>query len=204
MNSSSREKKFNELKDKVIKSKVQKDIVEKRVTEYNKKISDLEEEIVKLEKMSSIIAACSLEAKIKVIQLIEDITTTSLQYISNANYKFKIEIDDTLKTPKCYFYIVEEIDGVESKQKPEDSCGGGFIDIISTTLRYIYLTLYNNPKLLGPIILDEPGKMISSDMAIKFAEFIKKLGEDFNRQTIMVTHNENLKAIADNEIEVVK
>jgi chromosome segregation ATPase len=39
--------------------------------------------------------------------------------------------------------------------------------------------------------------MISENASVKFAEFVKQLCDTFNRQTIMVTHNENLQAVAD-------
>lgn len=192
-------KKLQTLKDKYNKESALKKQVEEDITKYRTKVYFLNQEIEECDKASIMLTSISLEAKESITMFLEDLVTDALQYISEGKYSFKIEME-----PKCEFYIVETVDGVESKQRPQDSCGGGFVDIISTTLRYAYLNLYNNPALMGSIILDEPGKMVSADMSIRFGEFIKRLGEDFDRQTIMITHNDNLTNIADHIEEIIK
>ena len=194
--------KLENLKKKYTTDLAVKNNINKTINEYNMMIFDLEEKINLCDKASMVLTNASLNAKKSVTAFLEEVVTDALQYISGGDYSFKIIIDDSGKTTKCEFFIEEKVGEEASLQKPEDSCGGGFVDIISTTLRYAYLNLYNNPKLCGPIILDEPGKMISSDMSIKFGEFIKKLGDEFDRQTIMITHNDNITAIAD-KVEVI-
>lgn len=179
-----------------------KNNIKSTIHQYDNMISDLDEKIELCDKASMVLTTVSLDAKQSVTTFLEEVVTDALNFISSGDYAFKIDIDDSGKTTKCEFFIEEKIGEEISRQKPEDACGGGFVDIISTTLRYAYLNLYNNPKLCGPIILDEPGKMISSEMSVKFGEFIKKLGDEFNRQTIMITHNDNITAIAD-KVEVV-
>lgn len=144
----------------------------------------------------------SVEAKRQVVSILEDMVTDALRTIADERYSFKILIEETAKGNKCEFYISEMVDGNESLQTPQDSCGGGFIDIISTTLRYVYLNVFNNPVLNGPIILDEPAKMLSKDMSDTFASFIKHLGNEFDRQTILITHDENIALSADNTINI--
>lgn len=96
------------------------------------------------------------------------------------------------------FFIKTTINGEESLQSPKDANGGGFVDIISVAAKYAYLELFNDPKIqCGTVFLDEPGKMIDEQRSIKFAEYIKELGKNYNKQTIMITHNTSLKDIAD-------
>ena len=194
--------KLEQLKKKYTTDLAVRNNIKSTIKEYESKIDEYSEIINICDKASMILTAVSLDAKQSVTAFLEEVVTDALKFISGGDYSFKIEIDDTGKTTKCEFYIEEKVGENISKQKPEDACGGGFVDIISTTLRYAYLNLYNNPKLCGPIILDEPGKMISSEMSIRFGEFIKKLGEEFDRQTIMITHNDNITAIAD-KVEVI-
>ena len=78
------------------------------------------------------------------------------------------------------------------------------VEVVRYSSEYAYVNLYNKPKLMGWMMLDEPGKMVSANMSAKFGEFIKQLGKDFDRQTIMVTHNPNLLSIADNFITINK
>lgn len=193
-------KKLDDVKSKYNQDLALKTQIENDITNYRTKCYFLDKEIADCDKAAIMLTTISLEAKQSITMFLEDIVTDALQFISQGQYSFEIDIDEK----KCEFYIVETIDGVQSKQKPQDSCGGGFIDIISTTLRYAYLNLYNNPQLMGTIILDEPGKMVSAEMSVKFGEFIKKLGEDFDRQTIMITHNDNLTNIADKVEEIIK
>ena len=164
----------------------------------------LQEKIEIAEKSKIIVSDISVSAKKNAVSFLEKVVTDAIQYIAGSNYRFEIDLDDSGKNIKCEFYIVEMVNGVESKQTPKDSCGGGFVDIISTALRYAYVNLYNKPKLMGWMMLDEPGKMVSANMSAKFGEFIKQLGKDFDRQTIMVTHNPNLLSIADNFITINK
>lgn len=194
--------KLEALNKKYINDLAVKNNIKSTIKQYDEMIFELDNKINLCDRASMVLTSVSLEAKQSVTTFLEEVVTDALRFISGGDYSFKIEIDDSGKTTKCEFYIEEKVGEEISKQKPEDACGGGFVDIISTTLRYAYLNLYNNPKLCGPIILDEPGKMISSEMSIRFGEFIKKLGEEFDRQTIMITHNDNITAIAD-KVEVI-
>lgn len=197
-------KELQKMKDKYNKEYAIKEQIEKEIASYRVKKHFIDEDINKSNKSIIMLTDISLQAKKSVTKFLESIVTDALRYISEGQYSFEIDLDSTEKSSKCDFYVVEEIDGQKSRQKPQDACGGGFIDIISTTLRYAYISLYHNPELKGFIILDEPGKMISSDMSIRFGEFVKKLGTDFNRQTIMITHNDNFMNVADKVEEIVK
>lgn len=136
----------------------------------------------------------------------EKIVTDALQFISQDNtYKFVIEESMVRGKPAYEFYIESIINGEVCRKKPEDSCGGGFIDIISVTAKVAYLKIFNNPKIMNVCFqMDEPGKMISEQMSVKFAEYIKFLGKQFGLQIIMVTHNENLAVMADDTFVVTK
>jgi DNA repair exonuclease SbcCD ATPase subunit len=196
--------KLQVMKDKYNKENAVKEQIDKDIVGIKTDIHFTDKKIEICDKAVMMLTEVSLKAKQSITMFLEDLVTDALSYISEGQYKFEIDLDSTEKSSKCEFYIVEEIDGETSKQKPQDACGGGFIDIISTTLRYAYLNLYNNPTLMGPVILDEPGKMVSAEMSVRFGEFIKRLGDEFDRQTIIITHNDNLTNIADKVEEVVK
>ena len=54
------------------------------------------------------------------------------------------------------------------------------------------------------MILDEPSKMVSKEAAVRFAEFIKWMSEEFNKQTLMITHQHALTTQADQVLLVTK
>ena len=144
----------------------------------------------------------SVEAREKAKTHLEEIVTEALQFISGEDYEFKIEMLDRGK-PSCDFFVESTINGVRSRQRPESAVGGGFVDIIATALRYAYLEIFSDPTIQnGVLFLDEPGKMVSELASIKFGQFIKFLGNNFDRQTIMITHNENLMGIAEKAFQV--
>lgn len=52
------------------------------------------------------------------------------------------------------------------------------------------------------MILDEPAKHVSEDYIFNVADFLKKTSEMFERQIIIVTHNNHLSAIGTNAYKV--
>ena len=190
--------------------------IEEQITQYNAiglSIQNINQRIhvaedrIKLEtEMESIFRKASESLRQKAKVHFEKIVTDALQFVTqDINTKFVIEESIVRNKPAYEFYIETMVNGIVSKQKPEDACGGGFIDIISVTLKYAYLQIFNNPEIKNAcLILDEPGKMISEQMSVKFAEYIKFLGKHFGKQTIMITHNENLSNIANKTFYVQK
>ena len=197
-----------------------KETLEKIKESYNTKTGEkqrlekdkikLQESVKKLEELSitnakivELLVAVSGCARDKARSQLEVIVTTALSYVSDENYGFSIEqVND--KSNSYEFYVVSEVNGEISKQKPQDACGGGFVDIISTALRFAYLNAFSDPTINNAVILDEPGKMVSEQASVRLAEFIKNLSLSFDRQTLMVTHNENLLWVADKSIHASK
>jgi DNA repair ATPase RecN len=86
--------------------------------------------------------------------------------------------------------------GVEVANNPEDSRGGGIVDIVSLTLRLALLEL-SIPRPEGPVILDEIAKMISVQYSHNLAMFLKSYALRTNRQITLVTHNVTLALSGD-------
>lgn len=85
--------------------------------------------------------------------------------------------------------------GGEIDTEGSDSRGGGVVDIQALALRVSMLELYR-PAIDGPLMLDEPGKHVSSDNIQALGEFLRLVCEQFGRQLIMVTHNDHLASMA--------
>ena len=156
------------------------------------------------QKVQHLLNIVSNESRQKAKKLLEQTVTSTINFVSSEQVAFEIELSTLRGKPACEFYVVTTVDGQPSRQRPQDSCGGGFVDIISTALRYAYINVFSDPVIGNAIVLDEPGKMVSELAAVKFAEFAKHLGQSFDRQTIMITHNDNLINVADNVKMVTK
>ena len=165
----------------------------------------LERKVLDYENLNIIFSEVSKELRDKAKNSFQKIVTEALQFVTQDNdYAFVIQENIIRGKPAYEFFIKKTVNGEESLQRPEFSNGGGFVDIISVTGKIAYLQIFNNPKIMNACYqLDEPGKMISEQMSVKFAEYIKFLGKQFGLQVIMITHNENLANIADNALTVI-
>lgn len=176
-----------------------KEYIEKEVNKKEESIKKLTDEIDILKKVILVLTESSNVARQVAKNHFEKIITEALRYVTQSNdYEFVIQ-EMTERSKASYeFFIKTTVNGQESLQSPKDANGGGFVDIISVAAKYAYLELFNDPRIqCGTVFLDEPGKMIDEQRSIKFAEYIKELGRSYNKQTIMITHNDNLKDIAD-------
>mgnify|MGYP004466856103 CR=1 FL=1 len=204
---------LSDLKDKVknfeketIIARQMKTSVENDVVALNKKCNHIEDENLTLTKAIDILTHAANTSRDNARAHFEKIVTDALQFVTQStDYEFIIKDLPSRSKASYEFYIKSTVNGVECVQKPEDANGGGFVDIISVALKYAYLEIFNDPKICsGTLFFDEPGKMISEQMSIKFAEYLKFLGNHYNRQTIMITHNNNLSSVANKTFNVSK
>lgn len=154
------------------------------------------------DKVNAILQDASEVSRNTAKTLLEGTVTNALQFVTGQDYEFEIEITEKANKPNAELYIVTDIGNGEKARIRPYSCGGGFVDIISTSIRFGYVELLNNPKIYGPIFLDEPSSMVSDNYSVKFAEFIKDLSDHFGRQCFMVTHDDSISSIADKCFEV--
>ena len=206
MNLQTFESNLKQLETNVIIAKEKEHNLNNEIKFLQYKIKTMEDENIALEKVITILTAAATASRDNARQHFEKIITDALQFISQSkDYEFMIK-ELTGRAKASYeFYIKSTVNGVECIQKPEDANGGGFVDIISVVAKYAYLEIFNDPKIMNATLFyDEPGKMISEQMSVKFAEYIKFLGSHYNRQTIMITHNDNLSSVADKTFLVRK
>ena len=206
MNIATFEQALKELETNVIIAKQNEANLKKDIATIKSKTQALENMNQSLEKVIVILTQAATTSRDNARAHFEKIITDALQFVTQSkDYEFIIK-ELTGRAKASYeFYIKSTVNGVECIQKPEDANGGGFVDIISVAAKYAYREIFNDPTIMSDTLLyDEPGKMISEQMSIKFAEYIKFLGNHYNRQTIMITHNENLSNVADKTFIVRK
>ncbi len=153
-----------------------------------------------------LLTSVAMTARDNAKQHFEKIITDALQFVTqDSDYKFIIQDKNSKSKASYEFFVESTVNGEKCLQRPEEANGGGFIDIISVAAKYAYLEIFNDPKIQSATVFcDEPGKMISADMSIKFAEYLKFLGEHYGRQIIMITHNDSIANVASKTFSVVK
>lgn len=132
---------------------------------------------------------------------IESLVSNCLQVIFDMNLEFKIEINEMRGRPEAEFYVISNINGEIIRTRPQDSRGGGVVDVISLAVRIAMLEC-NTMDIKGPIILDEPAKHVSDEYIIQVAEFLRQVSMMFGRQVIIITHNKHLNETADKLFQV--
>lgn len=185
-----------ELKEYASKEMGKKEKLDEQLNEYLKKYSYIKSQIELLEKVTVLFQKTSEFARNQAKSQIENLVTKCLQFIFESNVKFSIEIEDLRNKASAEFYVIDETDDLEIKTKPELSRGGGVVDIVSLALRIAFLQI-QKPSIQGPLILDEPAKHVSQEFINNVGEFLKQTSEMFNRQIIMITHDNYLAALSD-------
>lgn len=195
------EYKLQHLKEFLAREKGKKDKVEEQLLEFKKQVEEIENKIELLSKVGVLLQKTSEYARSQAKNQVETLVTKCLQYIFETNIEFLIEIEELRGKSNAEFYVINQVEDILIKTKPELSRGGGVVDIVSLALRIAFLQTHK-PKIQGPLILDEPSKHVSDEYIFNVAEFLKQTSELFNRQIIMVTHNNHLAAIGSNSYRV--
>lgn len=195
------ENKISDLKNYLARESGKKDKILEQIEDNIETISEIDKNIELLEKVNILLQKTSEYAREQAKKQIEIIVTNCLQYVFDADMEFKVEIEELYGKPNAEFYVVSKINEELIKTKPELSRGGGIVDIISLALRMSFLQIHK-PLIEGPLILDEPAKHVSEEYIFNVADFLKRTSDMFNRQIIMVTHNNHLSSISANAYRI--
>lgn len=190
------ENKLYSLRDYISREEGKKEKLEEQLVSYRDDLKQINKQLDLLEKVMILYQKTSLYARDQAKKQIETLVTKCLQYIFETNVEFVIELDELRNKANAEFYVVNDIDGLIIKTKPELSRGGGVVDIVSLALRIAFLQIHK-PPVDGPLILDEPAKHVSEDYIFNVGNFLKQTSQMFNRQIIMITHNDHLAALSD-------
>lgn len=178
-----------------------KEKVEERIESNEKQITELKLNVELIERVNILFQKTSEYARNQAKVQIETIVSKCLQFVFEEEMDFKIEIEELRGRPSAKFYIVTQMEGKEVKLEPEHSKGGGVIDVVSLALRIAFLETHR-PKILGPLILDEPAKHVSGEYIYNVSDFLKQNSDLFDRQIIMVTHDNFLASIGNTSYTV--
>ena len=192
---------LNSLQDFMSREEGKRDKLIEKYDENSIKLREIISELELLEKVTILFQKTSEYARLQAKRQIETLVTKCLQYVFENNIEFVIELEELRNKANAEFYVTSDSNGIIIKTKPELSRGGGVVDIVSLALRIAFLQIHK-PRIQGPLILDEPAKHVSDDYIFNVGDFLKQTSEMFNRQIIMVTHNQHLSAISSSSYRV--
>lgn len=156
------------------------------------------------QQVSLLLTKVSDYARRQLVERIEDTVTAALQTVlADDSLRFEVEIREVAGKASAEWRVVSRYGDVEVSNNPEDARGGGIVDIVSLALRLALLEL-SKPRPEGPVILDEPAKMVSAEYAENLAYFLRTYAQKTNRQFLVITHNETLAKAGDVAYRVTK
>ncbi|WP_368504112.1 ATP-binding protein [Alkalihalophilus sp. As8PL] len=171
-------------------------LLEEQLSKREQSILEYNETIETYERARLLLQQSAEYAREQAKQQMETLVTNALQYVFGPLFSFQIEIEEHGNKAVAEFYVVSDYEGIKVKTKPQDSRGGGVVDIVTLALRVALMETIQ-PKVEGPLLLDEPGKHVSGEYIHYLYEFLKSLSTMFGRQIIMITHNHHLAESGD-------
>ena len=188
----------------------QRDLLISQRREKEEKLSAARQDIELWRQVQVLLGKASEFARQQLKTRIEQTVTAALAAIfADSTMRFEIEMKDIGGKPAADWRVVScyeipakagdedvKLSAYTVVASPEDAKGGGVTDVVSLALRLALLEL-SRPRVEGPVLLDEPGKMISKEYLPNVAEFLKQYAAKTGRQIIMVTHHDVLTDVAD-------
>lgn len=193
--------KLTDFRDRIIQEKARQDEIRKQLDEVAVECTLLEQQRTVVQNALQLLEQSNIVSRDHMKTEIENLVTQGMRAIFEDPYvMFSINFITKRNQTEAEFIISRGES--EKDQITGDilfSNGGGLVDIISISLRIIIMQLM---KVTGPLLLDEPGKNISAQYIGNFGKFLTRVSKTFDRQIIMITHNEKLAMFADNILEV--
>ena len=155
------------------------------------------------EQVQALFGKVSEFARVQFKARIEDTVSAGLQAVFEDDSEFRVHMRTVGGVPAADWQSVSYKNGVRVISDVEDGDGGGACDLDSLALRMAFLES-SRPRPEGPLILDEPGKMIDKIAIPNMAQFVKAYIARVGRQGILITHHDALEEVADVAYRVAK
>ena len=184
------------LKDKYNQAIGQLSLLEEQLNKKRKNFNQIQDDIQIWQMVQILFTKTSEYARQQLKTRIEETVTAALVTVFGEGYSFRINLRTVGGQPAAEWQVISQYGDFEVAASPEDSRGGGITDVVSLALRLAMLELVR-PKPGGPVILDEPAKMVSREYLPNLAYFLKQYAARTGRQSILITHAEQLAEAAD-------
>ncbi|MDI9502029.1 MAG: ATPase [Tissierellia bacterium] len=182
-------------------AKARKETIEAYLKDTKEEIRLLEEENEKLTKVAQLLQLTAAFSREQAKTHMEALVTSCLRIVFSSDISFAIEMTEANRRTHAHFLIRDEIGGVATTFPPQETRGGGLVDVVSLALR-ISLLLRYQPPVRGILLLDEPAKHLSEEYIHNVAELLLQVAEEFSLQIILVTHNRHLAYMGETVYEI--
>ena len=188
---------FLEEKQKLVEKINRIEFLEELVKNQEEDLSSVIKEAEKLKEVYDLFIKTLSYSRESFKSYLENIVNTFLDEIyPNHNDKFLIKFVEKRNQIETEFYL-----GSLQVKQPFIGTGGGKLSVISLAL-FLALNLIFSKNSL--ILLDEVTKMIDSVALEKLSEVLRNFCEKYNKNILIVTHQEPVLYFAHNKLVVTK
>lgn len=184
-------------------AQAKKETIDAYLADIRREMSFLHEENERLVKVAQLFQLTAAFSREQSKAHIEALVTSCLRIVFSSDISFIIEMTEANRRIHANFLIQDEIDGITTTFPPQETRGGGLVDVVSLALR-ISLLLRYQPPVEGILLLDEPAKHLSEEYIHNVAELLMQVAEEFDLQIILVTHNRHLAYMGETVYEITK
>lgn len=178
----------------------QRDLLAAQMTDAERRKQHAVEALAQFDLVQILLQMTSDFARRQAKRRIEEIVTSALSVVFGNENRFRVEISVKGNQPVAEYFL-DTADVTTQLKPPDYDNGGGIVDVVSLALK---LAVAELSGVRGPLFLDEVGKHVSQEFAPNVAFFLKEYSEKFNRQIILITHNQHLAEIGDISLGVTQ
>jgi DNA repair exonuclease SbcCD ATPase subunit len=193
---------FENLADVARSQEMSRKHAEQKIAEYQAKLKGLETDIQKYHEARQLFIECAKFSREKTVSRVEKNLTAALRAVfQDPSMEFKVEITEKRSILHADFLVCFDVKGKRVEADPLEAKGGSIVDVVTTGLILVFLTTYR-PKKRQVLFLDEPGKYLDHDRRMRYGQWLARISHDLKVQLTIITHDEELKAIADKLFEL--
>ena len=191
---------FKSLQEKIIVMRSERAALKKELERLKGKRDGLIHSLdVSAQALSFIEGVASSERK-AAKKRVEGLITSCLHEVFDETYSVEFEYGSKRSRTNVEVRAVHECPDGMVVRRTIDGIGGGLADMISLPLKLV--VLLNDGALDRVLVVDEPGKHLSSMHVKRFAGFMSEISHRLGVQVIMSSHHASMEEFADTVNEV--
>ena len=173
--------------------------IDQSLTKNGMEYSEVKKDIALFEEVRVFLQELAEVTRNEIMAGLQQVVTLCLHSVFGEHLTFEIEVETLRNKTSVEFFVLNNSGEHTVRLRPEGNMGGGVIDTVAIGLRFGLLKILS-PSPKGPIILDEPAKMVSGDRVDSIATLLQELTTMFDKQNILITHHTSLMDIVDHAV----
>lgn len=189
-----------QLRDRYNLRRGQREILLARQQQLLEQLNQAEDMAAALAKVREVFYVAAEAAREQAQEYVEELVTNALQSVFGPGISFQVQVEEKRERSEAEFLVTTDYGGGFSvSNRPQDSRGGGVVDVVSLGLR---TALLGATGMDGILVFDEPAKHVSDQYSTPAAELLASIAREMGRQVLMVTHNSHLAGVGETSYRI--